>query len=596
MAATLDSEAARMWASLLVRGAESRLNDQAPSGGPICAGLLHSVLESAYDLLSQFLRGRPGSLDDSIREIQRRHPLTPHLLIEIHRRVLDHQPVRREGRILLEEQAGARKGTGSYFTPAPLIERLLDATLAPTLACRIAREVFGVEDDPPTIPPIEEWSATLRKAAEKALLTMRVCDPACGPGGFLLAAGDFLVERLLLIRHSDRDPSEADRLDAKAEVMAKCLHGADLSALAIRVARLALWLDAGKPDREEEAVVPSLRVGNSLFDLYRARSDRFDVVIGNPPFANAIEGLVDRTMKQRLVKSYPELVGTADLAFYFLALADRLADPDGAVGLLLPRGVLTGRSTFELRKRLLRDRPPAMIFAPRAENLFAGADVFVVLLALRKGAICLGGREIDGRFESLRIDGENWWAPLVATADTERLDASGQVRTVGDRFDVFASMTTGMAYDLKPYLRDEPRKGALKLVTTGLIDPGVCHWGQRTCRYLKSKYASPHVHEAPDMPAHLATRLEKVRRPKVLVAGLSVGIEAFIDAKGIYCGAVSTYSIVHPRDDLAELARLCDHLNGPEATRRLQLELGANAMSGGRITLNKHFLRRLPYS
>ena len=315
-------------------------------------------------------------------------------------------------------------------------------------------------------------------------------------------------------------------------------------------------------------------------------------MIGNPPFANAIEGLVDEETKARLVARYPEVTGTADLAYYFLVLAHRLTVPDGAVGLVLPRGVLTSRSTRKLRGKLLLERPPCLIYAPQDQSLFPGANIFVVLLALRQGSICLGSRDAaDPRFDPIKIVDENWWAPLVSDTHEARCPS---VR-VGDRFEVFASMTTGMAYDLLPFVHDEPRKNALRLVTTGLIDPGVCHWGNRLCRYLKHRFHRPVIHETADFPPNLTTRLQRVRRPKVLVAGLSLGVEAFLDTTGEYCGAVSTYTIVHPEDDVAELARLCGFLNGPEATRQLQLQLGAHAMGGGRITLSKDFLRHLPY-
>ncbi len=97
------------------------------------------------------------------------------------------------------------------------------------------------------------------------------------------------------------------------------------------------------------------------------------------------------------------------------------------------------------------------------------------------------------------------------------------------------------------------------------------------------------------MPTELLARLEKIRRPKILVAGLSNRVEAIIDRDGNLVGAVSTFTILHPQDNLDVLTHLCHYLNEPFASHRLQAELGANAMSGGRITLSKLFLAKLPY-
>jgi hypothetical protein len=190
------------------------------------------------------------------------------------------------------------------------------------------------------------------------------------------------------------------------------------------------------------------------------------------------------------------------------------------------------------------------------------------------------------------VTSENWWAPLIGSAGTD----GGDEPIVGQRFEVFASMTTGMAYDLVPHLCCDRIDGALKFVTTGLIDPGVCHWSTKTCRYLKRKYDRPVIRQPEDLPAAIGTRLAKVRRPKILVAGLSTKVEAYLDERGEYCGAVSTFTIVDPEDDVHALARLCDYLNSVAASRLLQLRLGANSMSGGRITLSKDFLRQLPFS
>jgi hypothetical protein len=167
-----------------------------------------------------------------------------------------------------------------------------------------------------------------------------------------------------------------------------------------------------------------------------------------------------------------------------------------------------------------------------------------------------------------------------------------------------ASMTTGIAYDLVGYLREAseseiktPREGGpMRLVTTGLIEPGQCDWGRRKCRYLKKDYLHPVIDLTGEpLPAYLRDRLRKVARPKVLVAGLSLRVEAFFDEAGIHAGAVSTYSIFDRQDNVDRLRELSDYLNSPEVSRRLALELGATALGGGRITLTKSFLQGLPW-
>ena len=71
------------------------------------------------------------------------------------------------------------------------------------------------------------------------------------------------------------------------------------------------------------------------------------------------------------------------------------------------------------------------------------------------------------------------------------------------------------------------------------------------------------------------------RRPKVLVAGLASRVEAALDDDGSVAGAVGTWTITHPKDDRAALAKLTDALNAEEATEALEDELGATRMGKG---------------
>jgi hypothetical protein len=619
------TDAAVVWAVAIHRVAEAIGRKIAASRRDTPTAIHAQALAETYERLFQLeQRGldRTDELVVPFLEARHRVPLSGQVLADSYERILDLCPTWDHDGYRLRVAERARKRSGSYFTPPDLVRKLVESTLAPVVAARLQNSVFGAPCGFETpLLPIARWSAGQRERGADELLKTRVCDPACGPGGFLISAVEVLSRQLARLRSGCHRVDPTQRRHARQDVLRRCVFGVDCDPHAVAVARLALWITAGRPKVRPETLVPHLRVGDSfdgcapplssapastdraggiavaaekpLFQI-RAVDDGFDVVIGNPPFANAIEGLVDADRKQRLSRLFPELGGTADLAYYFVALAHRITRPDGAVGLILPRGVLTSRSTRVLRQRLLEERPPSFIWAPQNQFLFAGANVFVVLLVLRRGANCLGSR--DGnvhqpKYKPIRIAGENWWAPLIAGTQAGHV---GQT-TLGDAFEIFASMTAGMAYALHPYLTDRPADTALRLVTTGLIDAGKCYWGKRKCRYLKRDFRRPFVRLTSAMPRPLFNRLAKVRRPKVLVAGLSNRVEAFFDRQGIYCGAVSTFTVLHRQDSEIALQKVCDYLNGPDATEQLHLQLGAHAMGGGRITLNKDFLRSLPY-
>src|SRR5207245_8447245 len=77
-----------------------------------------------------------------------------------------------------------RKKSGSYYTPSSLIQCLLDSSLDPVLA-----------------------EAARSHSAEAAILNLKVCDPACGSGHFLVAAAHRIAKRLATIRTGDGEAS-----------------------------------------------------------------------------------------------------------------------------------------------------------------------------------------------------------------------------------------------------------------------------------------------------------------------------------------------------------------------------------------------------
>ncbi|TRV78836.1 N-6 DNA methylase [Streptomyces sp. 130] len=141
----------------------------------------------------------------------------------------------------------ARKTSGSYYTPAALVERLLDTALEPVLDAAAARaEASG--------------AAGPDEAAARELLALTVCDPACGSGHFLVAAARRIARRLAAARGHTAEPYR----EALREVVARCLHGVDLDPMAVELTRMALWLEAPEPGRPLTFLDARVKHGNAL--------------------------------------------------------------------------------------------------------------------------------------------------------------------------------------------------------------------------------------------------------------------------------------------------------------------------------------------
>ena len=134
-----------------------------------------------------------------------------------------------------------RKTTGSYYTPSPLISRLLDDALDPLL-----NEAERAADP------------------AKALLDLRVLDPACGSGHFLIAAAHRIAGRLALVRCGGVEPSPDDLREALRDVIGRCVHGIDINPMAVELCKVSLWLEANMPGHPLGFLDHHIVVGNSL--------------------------------------------------------------------------------------------------------------------------------------------------------------------------------------------------------------------------------------------------------------------------------------------------------------------------------------------
>ena len=183
---------------------------------------------------------------------------------------------------LLELAAGSRrKSTGSYYTPADLVDATVERALDPLLDRAVRAE------DP-----------------ERALLSLRICDPACGSGHFLIGAARRIAERLARVRLDGEEPSPSALRRALRDVMDDCIYGVDINPLAVELCKAALWMESFDAASKLPSLDAHIVVGNSLLGSPRGGAEGsrhfcwehafptvfprggFDAVVGNPPWEN----------------------------------------------------------------------------------------------------------------------------------------------------------------------------------------------------------------------------------------------------------------------------------------------------------------------
>lgn len=192
---------------------------------------------------------------------------------------------------ILEKNGQDKKsGAGQYFTPRSLIKTMVEVT------------------DPK--------------------ITETVADPACGTGGFLLAAYEHM-------KPQSREIAKQNFLKNNA------LFGADNTALVVTLASMNLYLhDIGT---EKSPIICQ----DSLLDT---SEKMFDVILANPPFGTRPQGSV------AVDSARPEFIKTSDNQVNFLQHIMSIVKTGGRVAVVLPDNVLTdGNATAKVREKLLAD-------------------------------------------------------------------------------------------------------------------------------------------------------------------------------------------------------------------------------------------------
>lgn len=350
----------------------------------------------------------------------------------------------------------ARKQRGAWYTPAPLVELVVD---------RVARDLGDAPRDRP----------------------VQVLDPACGDGRFLRAVADRLTRdgRRVELTGCDIDADALESVAADGEPPVERIH-AD-----------ALAHDWG--DR------------------------RFDVVIGNPPFLSQMAVATTRGGASRHGGG-----PYADAAVEFLALAVRLADPDrGRVGLVLPQSILGARDAGPVRDEIAGRADLSWSWWEPVQRHF-DANVNVCALGFRRPTTGL-------------TSPASWTSVVTERLGVPSVDVAGLARdgTIGDRAVLNANFR-----DEYYALVDAVSDGAdgPPLVTSGLIDPGVCHWGTRPARFARRDFLHPRV-ALERLPGRFPAWATRKLVPKVLVANQTRIIEAVADEAGAWIPGVPVTTV-----------------------------------------------------
>ena len=251
-----------------------------------------------------------------------------------------------------------RKRDGVYYTPEWVVQRIIEEVIDPLFA-RWKADAGWEEGTEPSREAATAYWERLRR--------IRIIDPACGSGAFLIVALRHLEKEFSAAVDAARQTGDlSDAPDAARiteMILANNLFGVDINPASVEITKLSLWLHTALPNKPLSGLDDTIRCGNSLVDkkFYSKRRlddpeerDRintfewegkfapgtFDAVIGNPPYVKLQNfRQVHADMADWLVSASPyrsTRTGNFDLYLPFIEKGLTLLNEGGRMGYIAP--------------------------------------------------------------------------------------------------------------------------------------------------------------------------------------------------------------------------------------------------------------------
>ncbi len=309
----------------------------------------------------------------------------------------------KSGRATIEEKPEVRKAGGVYYTPQYIVDYIVKNTIGKIVENKNPKEISKI----------------------------KIADPACGSGSFLIGAYQYLLDwhKDYYTQNGKQSKGNKDNpltplgeltTAEKKRILLNNIYGVDLDSNAVEVTKLSLLLKCMEGETKEtieaqtklfhDRILPTLdnniKSGNSLIDLdyYDNELDfgeekkvkpfswqkafpevfkqgGFDCIIGNPPYVKEYTSreTFEQIRKSHLAKYYQ---GKMDLWYFFVCYGIDILKPNGLLGFIVPNNWVTNAGASILRNKVLVDSTIKNIVDFGAYMVFDSASIQTMVLIL----------------------------------------------------------------------------------------------------------------------------------------------------------------------------------------------------------------------
>ena len=517
-------------------------------------------------------------------------------------------------------QTSKRKQDGVFYTPQYITKYIVENTVG--RLCSEKKQQLNIVEE-------EYFSDQRRQMQTKKrlmdqlqqyrdwLLQITILDPACGSGAFLNAALQFLMAEHKLIDEMEAKVTGSAIVfqDVENSILEHNLYGVDINEESVEIAQLALWLRTAKPHRKLNSLNENIKCGNSLISDPAIAGDKafnwqeqfpkvfenggFDVVIGNPPYVNAIEIKKSYTPEafNYIKKIYETAKGTVDLYIYFFEKGLSLLKQKGVLAFITPNRYLSASYGAALRCYILERYSFYQLIDYSDKRVFEDASTYPVITMLQNSkdnpnVMC--GKFDEQTHELISKDYPSDRLNILEDSIlgfllNDKLPITQKVISQGEPLslcgEINATSTAKEADDYAPLISE--KKCGYKLINTGTIDPFFTTWGNSTLTKQGKQYLTPYLPDSNTLIS--ANRHSLYSSPKIIISKIGLTCEAFYDSKGEYA-SIDTNCIHSFKDGYLPEYVLC-WLNSKLYNYMFECFFDGLRMSGGYLLYSSPNLR-----
>ena len=300
-----------------------------------------------------------------------------------------------------------RKKDGIFYTPQYITKYIVENSIKNWLDDK--RKELG-EDDLPILNEKDyifdiakkNYTKNYRKHIEfwqqyrEAVRNIKIIDPACGSGAFLITAFEFLLNYNKYLDDKIFDLVGTTDLfsDRTKEILQNNIFGVDLNKESVEITKLSLWLKTADKNKTLASLENNIKCGNSLIDEPEIVGDLafnwekefpeifanggFDIVVGNPPYGVNFD---DKTKKYLL--EFDKLVPDYEIYIYFISLYRKILKNNGYLSYIFPNTFLSTLFGKKYRENLFNTITVKEIIDLSNDNTFVDASVRTIIFSFK---------------------------------------------------------------------------------------------------------------------------------------------------------------------------------------------------------------------